>query len=219
MEKRNSDQNLKKKCPLCYEEAIFSQKVKITKYYKCPNCKALFMDSENYLSAHEEKKRYLEHNNDVDDPGYQKFVIPIVNCIKNNFEVNSAGLDFGCGTGPVISKLLNDSGYSTTLYDPFFHKNPNALKSKYDYIICCEVIEHFNKPEEEFRLLKSLLNNKGKLICMTEFYSDNLDFKKWYYKDDPSHVFFYREETLEWIKDNFNFSSLTIDRRLIEFTV
>ncbi len=179
----------------------------------------LFMDPKNYLNRHDEKERYLEHNNDVNDPGYQKFVSPIVNCIMKNFTTENIGLDFGSGTGPVITKMLRDQGYNICTYDPFFDNRPELLKNKYNYIACCEVMEHFRNPAEEFSLLRSMLNHKGKLICMTEIYSDSIGFTRWYYKDDPTHVFFYHKGSLEWIKNRFNFSSLTIDKRLIVFTV
>jgi hypothetical protein len=53
---------------------------------------------------------------------------------------------------------------------------------------------------------------------MTDLYHEDINFSKWYYKDDPTHVFFYNTHTLEWIKEHFGFSSLTIDKRLIVFT-
>ena len=36
------------------------------------------LDPLDYLSQEEEKERYKNHNNDVNDPRYQKFVSPIV---------------------------------------------------------------------------------------------------------------------------------------------
>ena len=207
------------KCPLCFGNTGYSQANKTTEYYMCNTCMALFMNPVHYLSREEEMERYLEHNNDINDPRYQNFVSPIVNCIKKNYRPENRGLDFGSGTGPVITKVLQDQGYNISTYDPYFDYKPELLKEKYDYIACCEVIEHFHNPAEEFSLLRSLLNSKGKLICMTDLYDDTIDFSRWYYKDDPTHVFFYHKKSLEWIKNNFNFSSLTIDKRLIEFTI
>ncbi len=50
---------------------------------------------------------------------------------------------------------------------------------------------------------------------MTAMYSDEIDFGSWYYKNDPTHVVFYRRKTFEWIKLNFNFSELIIKDRVI----
>jgi 2-polyprenyl-3-methyl-5-hydroxy-6-metoxy-1,4-benzoquinol methylase len=172
----------------------------------------------HFLSPREEKARYETHNNCPDDMRYQQFVSPIVESIMKAFEPTAKGLDFGAGTGPVITKMLTDAGYSMELYDPFFHDNPEALELKYDFIVCCEVIEHFHHPFKEFTLLRSLLKPKGILYCKTELISENLVFENWYYKNDPTHVFFYHNETLRWIRKNLLFTGLQVEGRVIEFT-
>ncbi len=177
----------------------------------------MFMDPACYVSRENEKKRYEEHNNNVEDPGYQKFVGPIVSKVRENFGKGRKGLDFGSGTGPVIARLLREKGYDIELYDPFFCDNPGALEKKYDFIVCCEVIEHFHFPAKEFRLLKSLLKPGGMLFCMTDIYSEKTDFKKWYYKNDPTHVFFYHQNTLDRIKSQLGFSALRIDGRVAQY--
>jgi hypothetical protein len=92
------------------------------------------------------------------------------------------------------------------------------LESKYDYIACCEVVEHFYDPFREFKKLKDLLNPGGKLYCMTELYDQNTDFRAWYYKNDPTHVFFYSPCAISWIKEQFNFKEAKIEGRLIVFS-
>jgi 2-polyprenyl-3-methyl-5-hydroxy-6-metoxy-1,4-benzoquinol methylase len=151
----------------------------------------------------------------VEDKGYQKFVQPIVAIVLTNFNKKHVGLDFGCGPGPVISKLLRDQEYQITTYDPIFDANIAALKTTYDYIVCCEVIEHFHNPVKEFKLLKSLLKPNGKLICKTDLYSEAIDFKKWYYKNDQTHVIFYHKKTFNWIQQHIGFSKISISNRII----
>lgn len=175
------------------------------------------MDPESRLSLEEEKRRYLQHNNDVNDIRYQNFVKPIVNFVIEHFEPVTIGLDFGCGTGPVISKLLCDRAYKTALFDPFFYPDHELLKTQYDYIICCEVMEHFRTPATEFNILRSLLKPEGALICMTELWSEDKDFDKWHYNNDPTHHIFYNKNTLKWISKKFNFSSYNSDDRLVVF--
>jgi 2-polyprenyl-3-methyl-5-hydroxy-6-metoxy-1,4-benzoquinol methylase len=92
------------------------------------------------------------------------------------------------------------------------------LEAKYDFIVCCEVIEHFHNPRKEFLLLRKLLFPKGKLYCATNLYTNEIDFSQWYYKNDFTHTFFYATETIEWIKKKLSFSSATIDNRLITFS-
>jgi len=166
----------------------------------------------------EEKRRYEEHNNDVNDPKYQAFVSPITSGIFQEMTAEHSGLDFGSGTGPVVSKVLKDRGYNIREYDPFFASDPHSLKIRYDYIVCCEVIEHFHHPAVEFKQLHNLLNPGGPLYCMTHLYHPGIDFNKWYYKNDPTHVFIYQKETLQWIKKTFRFTSLEIHNRMVVFT-
>ncbi len=204
-------------CPLCFSERteLFYQKTK--NHYQCDQCMGIFMDEAQRLSPEDEFKRYNTHQNDVHDLRYQNFVSPITSSILRDFTSSDDGLDFGAGPGPVTSKILKDSGYNVALYDPFYHNDPSVLEKKYDYIACCEVIEHFYHPNKEFQLLKSLLNPNGKLYCMTCLYHDGINFDAWNYKNDLTHVFIYQAETTHWIKKNFGFSDVTIDNRLITF--
>jgi hypothetical protein len=209
--------NMKTDCTLCGGDTLLFKEIRNKKYYSCTECSTVILHPEHHLLPEDEKKRYLEHNNDVDDPRYQKTVEPLVNLVKCNFDTSHKGLDFGAGTGPVITKLLRDCGYKIDLYDPYFCNEPAMLEKTYDYIVACEVIEHFMKPDKEFKLLKSLLNKNGMLICKTSIYNPDIDFEKWKYKDDATHVIFYQEETLKWITNRYNFSSLSIEGLIIIF--
>lgn len=203
-------------CPLCKCDSV---SLFVDDYYECNNCRGIFLSPDCYLSVEDEKGRYQEHNNDVDDEGYQKFVSPITDSILRDFNCENIGLDFGAGTGPVISKILHDNNYNILQYDPFFHDYKELLNKRYDYIACCEVIEHFHDPGKEFLLLKDLLNPNGRLYCMTHIYDHKIDFTNWYYRNDPTHVFIYTKETLKWIKDNYQFAEVYVKDRLVIFEI
>lgn len=188
-------------------------------YHDCPACGAVFMSPCFRPSPEEERRRYEAHNNDVADPGYRNFARPIVEAVGARFGAESTGLDFGSGPGPVAAAMLAEMGYHVELYDPFFSDDRKPLEKTYDYVLLCEVMEHFHNPVKEFALLRSLLNPRGALICMTALYSDEIDFASWHYINDITHVFFYREKTLEWIRRNYNFSSCAIEGRVIVFSV
>lgn len=187
-------------------------------YVQCIGCKAILLSPEHYLSPKAEKHRYLLHDNNVSDAGYIHFVDPVIQQIQYEFNNQSKGLDFGCGTGPVIASELEKSGFNIELYDPYFKPNKKVLNITFDFIICCEVMEHFQNPLKEFELLCSLLKPNGKLYCKTEVWSEAIDFHNWHYKNDQAHVIFYNEETLRWIKEKLKFSSLEIHEKLIIFT-
>jgi len=198
-------------CPLCHSQGSFLQ----PEFYTCPECDGIFRSPNHLPTLEAEKSRYETHNNDVHDTRYQEFVRPIVNAILSNFWPKNHGLDFGAGSGPVISHLLEQQGYLIKQYDPFFHPYPELLKQTYDYIACCEVIEHFHRPAFEFEQLKKLLRPGGSLFCMTHLYAPEIDFANWYYKNDFTHVFFYQQATMRWIQRHYGFSAIKIEERLI----
>ena len=204
-------------CPLCQSKStLFCDKPKHL-FYKCNNCEGIFRPKHTFLTAEAEKEHYEKHNNDIFDERYQAFVSPIVDAVLHDFSPETKGLDFGSGTGPVITKMLTDKGFQVQNYDLFFANEPSLLDEKYNYVSCCEVMEHFHQPYKEFELLKSLLLPKGKLYCKTEIFNNQKPFENWYYKDDFTHVFIYQTKTLEWIKSEFSFSNLIVKEKLIVF--
>lgn len=184
-------------------------------YYTCSCCRAWVKDKSLYLKPEEEQLHYLSHNNDTNDPRYKKFTSPISNYILKNFGKEQEGLDFGSGTGPVISGVLKDANYRVKQFDPFFANFPKVLEQQYDYAFACEVVEHFKNPRDEFQKLYKLLKPQGKLLIMTHLFEDNIEFKTWYYRKDPTHVFIYRRETFEYISAEFNFTKCEIEGRLV----
>lgn len=205
-------------CPLCHTTSTLYCDYQSRWYYECSNCKGVFLHPEQYMDYENEEKHYRFHNNDVEDLGYQNFVSPITNQIQVDYTETHQGLDFGAGTGSAIGKVLGDMNYEITAYDPYFHPFPELLSKKYDYIACCEVVEHFHHPDQEFELLQKLLLPNGKLYIMTHLLDPEVDFAKWYYKNDHTHVFMYRKETMEWIARTFGFSGVKIEKRLIIFS-
>jgi SAM-dependent methyltransferase len=205
-------------CPLCLNTSLneFDTIAGII-FLQCANCKSVFKHFENYPTLKAEKERYLLHDNDITSKGYQVFVQPIVQHILKSKPNSAIGLDFGAGTGPVIAEILKAEGYNISLYDPFFYPEKKVLNNTYDFIICCEVIEHFHSPNSEFGLLRKLLKPEGSLLCMTHLLPQKDGFKSWYYKNDPTHVIFYSEDNIQWVKSNFNFSEVKIEDRLIVF--
>ena len=137
----------------------------------------------------------------------------------NEFKSADIGLDFGCGKDSPIVKILEENSYKIAKYDIFFYDDKKVLEQKYDYIACCEVIEHFYTPKKEFELLKSLLKDSGVLYLMTGIYSDEMDFSKWWYKNDLTHVFIYTKETLYWIKKEFGFKDIKIEKNFIRLSL
>jgi SAM-dependent methyltransferase len=201
-------------CPLCNSNSKAFYK---DEFYECSCCGGIFRPSEKLLDNEKEKERYESHTNDSDDLGYQNFVSPITNCVLKEFSKNDIGLDFGCGKDSPIVKILKNNEYKIFEYDPYFFDEKELLEQKYDYIACCEVIEHFYNPKKEFELFKKLLKEDGVLYLMTGIYRENIDFSKWWYKNDLTHVFIFQEKTFEWIKKEFDFTNMQIQKNFIKF--
>jgi len=52
---------------------------------------------------------------------------------------------------------------------------------------------------------------------MTNIHTDDIDFPSWYYKDDETHTFIYREKTLHTIARLIGFTTCTINGRVVRF--
>ena len=209
---------MQEKCPLCHSDAplFYSDE---QHYFRCPECRAIFVASWDLPNAKSEKERYELHSSDTEDVGYRKFVSPITDAVVQDFLPSSRGLDFGAGHSAIISVVLKEKGYSIVNYDPYFHNYPELLSKQYDYITSCEVIEHFYHPRREFKRLREMLREGGRLYLMTDIYDESIDFASWYYKLDPTHVFFYTEETFAWICQFYGFKSFHRHKRLVVFSL
>ena len=199
-------------CPLCkisgtllYVDAVTSKG-----YVHCRGCDLRFLRASDRLSLDAEQAHYEHHNNDVDDFRYQAFVSPACDEIRKRVSVGASGLDFGCGPASAAAKLLRDCGYKVELYDPIFLPDARALERDYDFVVATEVVEHFFAPLAEFQKLHGLLKVGGALVVMTLLVSDEVDFDRWYYRIDPTHVAFYSAETFDWIMNQTGFSCVEI---------
>lgn len=169
-------------------------------YLRCNVCEARFLEPAQRPSARDEYRRYLDHENDVDDPGYRRFLARLAEPLLERLGPHRRrGLDYGCGPGPALAHMLREAGHDVALYDPFFQPDPAPLSRSYDFITCTETAEHFHNPADEFDRLGALLRPGGRLAVMTCFQTDDKRFAGWHYRRDPTHVVFYREATLRRI--------------------
>lgn len=195
-------------CPLCNSLAGYFNTYKNRLYNRCTSCASVFLDIRDLPPPQDEKQRYDLHENTLHNKGYVDFLSPLIKAIIEKETVSKVGLDYGSGPNPVLSKILESKGYSVFQYDTFYSKEEKNLELEYDFIICCEVIEHFHKPAEEFKVLKSLLKENGRVYCKTSLLDKTIDFNNWSYKNDFTHSFFYTRNSLSYIKDFFGFKDL-----------
>ncbi len=144
------------------------------------------------------------HENDPTDPGYRAFLDRLASPLIERLPAGAEGLDYGAGPGPTLSKMLEEAGHPTAVYDPFFAPDRSRLDRTYDFITCTETAEHFHAPGEEFVRLDGLLRQAGWLGLMTEVRDESRPFESWWYVRDATHVCFYSADTLRWIGDRFD---------------
>lgn len=195
-------------CPLCLaSQIVFFHQDNRRCYYQCQQCQLVFADRTTLLSADAELAQYQLHNNDMQDAGYRHFLqrlaTPLLRCLA---QPGLSGLDFGCGPGPLLAKILTEAGHNMALWDPYFANNEQVLQSQYDFISCSEAIEHFVQPSKEWALWLTLLKPGATLAIMTKRYTTAEAFANWHYKLDPTHVSFFCEHTFRYLAQRDGFS-------------
>lgn len=198
------------KCLLCagVKTDRFSRRSRSTTeekiYFMCATCGLIFLDPAFHLAPAQEKARYDSHQNDPSDPRYRTFLRQVTEPLCALLSAPSRGLDFGSGPGPAIGELMAENGHTVENYDPFYAPDASALGQRYDFITCTETAEHFYRPAREFSLIDKLLSGHGILALMTNLFDPRkLDFARWWYADDPTHVCFYSLQTMVWLSEAF----------------
>jgi SAM-dependent methyltransferase len=201
------------RCPLCqHHDCPPFARTDERDYCRCRRCELTFLNPQQLPAADTERAYYDLHENDPDDPGYRKFLDRLAAPLCEKLKPGSEGLDFGCGPGPALARMLEERGHRMTIYDPLFAPDATALQRQYDFVTCTEVVEHFHQPAKEFELLASLIRPGGVLAIMTSLLHDGIDFQKWHYRRDPTHVCFYRQQTFHWLEQQHGWHGNTDGR-------
>lgn len=166
------------------------------RYLQCERCRGTFFASAQLPSKEQERAIYDQHENDPADPRYRRFVGHMVEPLIERLPPGSSGLDYGSGDGPAGAAMLREAGHEIACYDPHYRPDEKLLAETYDFILCCEVAEHFHRPAEEFDRLETLLKPGGLLALMTAMEYSHIDFAAWHYRRDPTHVAFYKPDTM-----------------------
>lgn len=202
-------------CPLCNHSSVAYAEDARRAYFQCHNCDLVFVDPTSHLAPVAEKAIYDLHENDPDDPNYRRFLGRLAGPLQERLSPGMEGLDYGCGPGPALARLLAEAGMSMSLYDPFYAPDPAVLARTYDFVTCTEVVEHFRRPGEEWEKLVGLLRPGGWLAVMTQLVISRERFCRWQYKNDPTHLAFYSAACIGWVARRFHLDLQQIDRDVI----
>jgi len=184
-------------------------------YWRCDDCALRFLQADQLPAPDEELAHYRLHNNDVNDTGYRSFLARLAEPLLQRLQSGQRGLDYGCGPGPALAQMLRAAGHDVAVFDPLFANEPELLQQQYEFITCTETVEHFHHPATEFQRLIGMLHPGGWLALMTTLQNNDEHFADWYYRRDPTHVCFYRQETMRWLADAFDLSMQQPSRNVI----
>ena len=217
---KNQDTEQFSVCLLCRsKENEFFFEDKFREYRRCSNCSLVFVPESFHVSPESEKARYEEHNNDPEDIRYRQFLERITVPIIERFPEGASGLDFGCGPTPLLSAILQESGFKMEVYDPIYAPDKAVLRREYDFVVSTEVLEHLKRPLEEIKKLYAILESGGMLAIMTRPLEKTVDFRGWQYKNDRTHIAFFSIETFDWISARLNMAYQQIGRDIFVFDV
>ena len=205
-------------CRVCGTQSHpFADRQQNRSYHQCPMCDYIFLDPDHRLSETDERQRYTQHNNTLDNPGYVKMFTDFIDTGLTPFLSGARTvLDFGCGPGPVLAHLLRERGMSVDLYDTYFYPDTGYTHKRYDIITMTEVIEHLADPAGTLRNLSSLLSSGGVIAIMTHFYNGNIDtFLNWWYRLDNTHIGFFSHRTFRVLADRCGCDVIFTDKRKI----
>ncbi len=186
-------------------------------YLQCSKCALVFADPQSWPTQSQEKAEYDLHENDVNDAGYNAFLARMVEPLSCRLPNQARVLDFGCGPAPALAEQLKALGYQVFLYDLFYYPDTQALNQTYDAIVMTEVIEHLHQPRPQLEQLWSQLNPGGVLGVMTQRVINKGRFLNWQYKNDPTHVCFYHENTFSWLAEVMGASEVAFEGRDMVF--
>ncbi|TGD74280.1 class I SAM-dependent methyltransferase [Mangrovimicrobium sediminis] len=187
------------RCPLCDGQALLPfHRDRRREYLRCGRCALVCVPPRYHLDAAREKAEYDLHRNAPDDAGYRRFLGRLAQPLLAHLPPAARGLDFGCGPGPALAAMLEEAGHSVALYDPFYFPESAALERRYQFITATEVVEHLRAPGQELARLWGLLEPGGVFGIMTKLVLDADAFANWHYKNDPTHICFFSEQTWQW---------------------
>jgi len=177
-------------------------------------CDLVFLDPRQRYDEVAEKKHYDLHRNSIDDEKYceflQKLITPLLKQVEQDYGAGAFGLDYGSGPAPVLAELVRRKGHRMEVFDPYYANNRAVLTRTYDFVACCEVVEHMYDPQEGFSEINAVLRPGGLLGVMTGMIPDWSKFPSWHYPHEATHVCFYSSRTMSWIADFFHWRLLNV---------
>lgn len=187
-------------CKVCHHQLTSIKDMKKALiYYRCSSCGFVALDDKFKVDKIEEKKKYDQHNNSLENEGYVQMFADFIEVAIEPYKKDiKTVLEFGSGPQPVLATLLERRGFEVDIYDLYYAPQKVYEGKAYDLITSTEVFEHLSKPLEVLALLVQHLQPHGYLALMTKFPpKDDTEFLAWWYRRDPTHISFFTPKSFE----------------------
>ncbi len=208
-------------CPFCKNTKIIEEIIKNKHFFQClllgnKGCGGFFVHPDDFNAKEEQKNRYLLHTNKLgsrsENNGYRKYLEKFVTTVLHYEKKKEARgdihtlFDYGSGPSPALVLLLKEYNQKFIFkndvqikhWDPFFYPDGDFFEHGADIVFCLEVIEHFENPAEGFEGLAKACSQGGLVAIQTQLAPKSFDeFRKWWYKDDFTHVNFYTLSSIQ----------------------
>jgi len=208
-------------CKLCQSSTNSMKDVKKELiYYRCGTCGFVFLDDKHMLDKVEEKNKYDQHNNSLENEGYVQMFEDFIDLSVEPYRKHiQTVLEFGSGPEPVLSKLLERRGFEVDIYDLYYAPKKIYENKMYDLISSTEVFEHLQKPLEILEILAKHTNENGYIALMTKFPpQDDKEFLNWWYRRDPTHISFFTSKSFDVMAQKLGLKVLkTINENIVIF--
>jgi len=210
-----------KRCKVCNAKTTPIEDIKKNlRYYRCRECGFVYLEESHRVDAQEEKRKYDQHNNSLENEGYvQMFEDFIELSIAPYLKTIQTALDFGSGPTPVFAELLKRRGLEVDIYDLYYAPKRVYAEKSYDLITSTEVFEHLFNPLETLELLVGHLNENGYIVLMTKFPpKEDKAFLAWWYRRDPTHISFFTPKSFEVMAQKVGLKVLkTMNENIVVF--
>lgn len=170
------------------------------RFFRCELCALIYKDPAIRPTPEQARSHYIKHNNDPQEPGYRAHLAALLDPVAARVPPGASGLDYGSGPTLSLEPLAHELGLRCISFDPLFAGRPELLiDGGYDFVLCCEVVEHFTDPRAEFVRLARLIGPTGILAIKTLLVPEA--FADWWYQRDPTHVCFFSQRTFQAVAE------------------
>lgn len=183
-------------------------------YALCSNCRFCFAPELLNWQLEEFEQRIYNDEYILVDPDYIE-TRPRSNAANlismfGDHALSIKHLDYGGGSG-LLAKLLRESKWQSTSYDPFVNRDVSIGQlGKFDLITAFEVFEHVPDVRQLMSSLSSLLSTNGLVLFSTLLTDENIHPNQrvnwWYASPRNGHISLFSKHSLAIMAQDYGFN-------------